>query len=143
VKEHGAKSTPRAGWLKYALTAAVGAAIAVPVAVLRGLTPGLPAHLTARYLSDGFFVAGLMLVGIGALSLVATTGFFDILAYGFRSLLVLFTPFKKPDGYDSYYDYKIDKDARRGKPTLALLLVGMAFLLAAVLCLALYYRWMV
>lgn len=127
-------------WLKQSIAALAGIGIAASVALCRGFALSKAAHLNAWALSDGFFVAGFALTALGALLLTATTGFFDIFAYGFSSLLVLFTPFRKPKDQPNYYDYKAIKAERRGKPAAFLVLTGLAFLLIALLCWGLYYR---
>lgn len=61
----------------------------------------------------------------------------DIITYGFRNLLVLFAPGKHK--HQHYYDYKMAKEANRGKGTHAPLVVGLAFILLAGVCLIFYY----
>ena len=125
---------------QYLSTLFIGAVIGVAVARARGLAGGQAAYLNARYLSDGFFVAGLILTGIGGLVWISTTGFFDIFGYAFRSLVVLFTALRKPQEHKQYYDYKNERAAHRGKPLFFLLAVGVLFLLLSALCLGLYYN---
>ena len=44
--------------------------------------------------------------GIGGLLIISTaTDFFDMLTYGFKSLVVLFTPFKNPKDHPRFYEY--------------------------------------
>lgn len=125
---------------QYLSTLFIGAVIGVAVARARGLAGGQAAYLNARYFSDGFFVAGLILTGIGGLVWISTTGFFDIFGYAFRSLVVLFTALRKPQEHKQYYDYKTERAAHRGKPLFFLLAVGVLFLLLSALCLGLYYN---
>ena len=73
--------------------------------------------------------------GLGLLLAIAGTGFFDIFSYGAHSLLVLFTPFRKPEKHQKYYEYKLMKDARRQKPKPRTLILGACFLLLATVCL--------
>lgn len=121
-------------------SAAADLLIALPVSGLRGFEWGNAAALNCRYLSDGFFVAGLLMTGLGALIWISTTGFFDIMSYGVRSLTVLFSSLKNPRDHKSYYDYKVERDAKRGKPRFSLLLVGLASVALSALFLALYYN---
>lgn len=124
----------------YGITALIALVIAVAVARGQGLTWPQAAPLMCRYLSDGFFVSGLLITGLGGLVWVSTTGFFDIFSYGFKSLLVLFSPLRKPHEHEKFYEYKLAKDAKRGKPLYFLLIVGLACLAISVLCLILYYN---
>ena len=125
---------------RYGISFAIGMAIAVLVAKGRGWNAGNAAYLNARYASDGLFVACIVFLGIGSLVWVSSTGFFDIFRYGFRSLLVLFTPLRKPEENGSYYEYKAEREAKRAKPSWFMLIVGAVFLLLSFLCLYLYYH---
>ena len=124
----------------YAIHALAELALAFAVARLRGLDFSKGAQLNARYLSDGFFVIGLLATGFGLLIWVSTTGFFDIMGYAVKSVVVLFSSLKKPKDHLSFYDYKQIKNETRGKPHYALLLSGVACILLSLACLAVYYR---
>ena len=54
-------------WVRLAALVVVSAAIAVLLAVSRGFSLDQPLRLNARYLSDGLFVVGFLLTGMGAL----------------------------------------------------------------------------
>ncbi len=127
-------------WRGVLVCAAVALLIALPVSHLRGFEWGLASALNCRYLSDGFFVAGLLLTGLGALIWISTTGFFDIMSYGVHSLTVLFSSLKRPKDHETYYDYKVARDAKRGKPRFVILFVGLGCIALSVLFLALYYH---
>lgn len=125
-------------WIAYLITTLIGLAMAVGVFLGRGgfgLTDQM-AFLSA--LCDAFFVPGILLCSVGVLVLVSSDGFFDIFGYGFSSLLVLFSPLRKPEKHQRYYDYKKAKAARRKKVNNVVLWVGLAFMALAALCLAGY-----
>lgn len=124
--------------LKYGIAIIAALLIAVPVAFLRGFSPDLPFSINARYLSDGFFVAGLLLTGVGSLIWVFSTDFFDIFAYGFKSLLVLCTAIVKPTDHQTFYEYKLSRDKKRKKASYFILIVGLVFLTLALICLLIY-----
>lgn len=115
-----------------------GTAMALLVGYLRQTDVSTMAAAGANQLvwclSDGCFVAGLLLAGMGALLWISTTGFFDIFGYAMKSLLVLFSPLRAPEKHQKFLDYKAEREEKRrpvGKETLA---VGAGFLvLAAVL----------
>ncbi|MDD6882473.1 MAG: DUF3899 domain-containing protein [Eubacteriales bacterium] len=115
-------------------------AAAAAIARLRGFDFANPLALNARYLSDGCFVVGFILTGLGALIWISTTGFFDMMAYGVQSLLVLFSILKSPKDHPSFYDYKQMRNAKRNKPRFGMLITGIIFILASLACLAIYYR---
>ena len=120
------------------LPLALGLPFALLVASGRGLSSaGLRARLAA--LSDGCFAAGLTETGFGLLILISSTGFFDIFSYAVRSVLVLFTPFRKPEDLPGYADYRAMWASQRRKPGAALLVTGLLFL--AVSALLLYFSY--
>ena len=92
---------------------------------------------TLACLSDGAFVAGVILLGVGILVWVSTTGFFDMLSYGAHSLLVLFTPLRRPEDMPDYLTWRALRAERRPRPGRALLAAGLLFLLASALLLVL------
>jgi len=126
-------------WIAYGVAAAVGLAIALAVAVYRGFGLGQPGHVNAGAVSDGCFVAGVLIFGVGCLMWIGTTGFFDMLSYGMRSFFNLILPHKRPENEPKFYDYKMEKEKRRGKPTYTLVIVGAALLLISGLCTALFF----
>ena len=128
--------------LKGLITLAIGLMLSGAVAVWQGFSLSIPAALMARTLSDGFFVAGLLFTGLGALVWVSTTGFFDIFTYAGKSLLVLFSPMKQPEKLKKFYEYKADKDEKRKKADFTLLIVGAAYLLLSFAFLGGYYAMM-
>lgn len=119
----------------------IAAFIAVSVASHQGFALDNPAFINCRYLSDGFFVSAVIFVGFGVLLWVSATGFFDIFGYAMKSLLVLFSPLKRPGEHPHYYEYKVEKQAKReAKPiTHTVLVAGLIVLALSLICLALYY----
>ena len=130
--------------ISIAVQLVIALAIAWMVASFQGFVPGGEAYLNCRYFSDGCFVSAVIFVGMGALLWISSTGFFDIFGYAMKSLLVLFSPLKKPGEHPHYYEYKCEKDAKRqAKPiTHTVLIVGVIVLLLSLACLALYYHLM-
>ena len=124
------------------LTAAAATAVAVWIAWGRGLAWGHSFAENARFLSDGCFVVGLWLTGLGGLIWVSTTGFFDIMAYsiryGLHALVGLLIPQKRTPGM-SFYDYKLEREEKRRAPRYGLLLTGVALVVLSALFLWVYY----
>ena len=89
-------------------------------------------------LCDAFFVPGVVLASFGLLAFCARGGIFDVFSYGMKSLMVLFTPFGKPEHHQRYYEYKLEKELKRQKPKARTLILGLIFLACATLCLILY-----
>lgn len=121
---------------------AIASAIAVMIAIYQGL--GAEMYWNMRCLSDGFFFSAVLFVGFGLLIWISGTGFFDIFSYGFKSLLMLFSPLKRAKEHPHYYEYKCEKAAKReGKVSmLSTLVTGVIALVASLILLALYYHLM-
>ena len=134
------KSRNAQRWLQYGVSALVGLALSLAVAVSRGLSGSVNLAWNARYLSDGFFVAGLLMTGVGALVLVASTDFYDIFAYGLRNLVAIFAPMAKTRQAMKYYEFKESRAERRGKKRFFVLVTGLAYLGLALACLWVYYN---
>ena len=133
---------------KTLITIAVQLVNALMLAVLAASSQGFSLegelYLNCRYLCDGFFIVAVLFVGMGTLLWVSTTGFFDIFSYAMKSLLVLFSPLKKPSEHPHFYEYKCEREAKRkGKSiTHTVLIVGLILLALSLICLALYYNLM-
>lgn len=124
--------------IKYGVTIAVGLLIAFAVAQGRGLFTSEDAQTAAMYVSDAFFVPAVLLLGVGAIVWISTTGFFDIFGYAVRSVAYRFI---KPGKYDSngtFYDYHAEKEEHRGKAQPFLFYCGAGFLVAAVIAYIVY-----
>ena len=90
-------------------------------------------------LCDAFFVAGVMITGSAGLAFVRNQGMFDIFSYSFRGLFgVRIPPWAGGDKQESFAEYKEKKKVKRKAPT-GTLLAGLCYLVAALLCLAVYY----
>ena len=92
-----------------------------------------------RILCDACFIPGVILCGVGLMSLIAYGGFFDIFSYGFKSVVWFFKPLKS-ENRKRYYEYRVEKEARRQKPRNYTLKVGLVFMLLAVIFLILFER---
>ncbi len=112
-----------------ALGTALVAAIAVFVWRLNNPPSDLGSMPVMQALSDGFFVVGLLLLGFGILMWVSTTGVLDIITYGFKSLIYLFTPFQKERGTGGFYEYKLEKKEKRKAVPFEYLWIGAGMLI--------------
>lgn len=119
---------------RYIIPFLIGMVISFLVALHQGFAFAQPAFVQARYLSDGFFVAGILLSGLGGLLAISTTGFFDMLSYALYCLLMRFTQLKRSRDHADFFAYKTSKDARRGKSKVFLLLIGLGFCLLSAVC---------
>ena len=120
--------------LPFLIALGAGTALAVVIALLRGMGSGNTTAMNAGIMSDGFFIVGVLAAGVGALMAIAgKTDFFDMLSYGSKSLLKLI-PFTRQK-HQTFYDYKLEKQAKRKEPKWFLLLAGLVLIGLAVVCL--------
>ena len=93
----------------------------------------VPAAWTMYCASNALFVPGVMWLGVAGLMWIATTGFFDIFSYAFKSLLVLFSPLRKPGEFERFYDYKLAKEEKRSGKAVpyTMLIVGVVLVLGS------------
>lgn len=117
-----------------ALTALVLFAV---TAVSEGLFWAESAADAVGMLSDSFVVPGVFLSGIGGLSWISSTGFFDIMSYGGSALIGMFTRPAEPQ--ERFYDYKVKKEENRKKWKAHYLVVGLICLAAGAVCLVVYF----
>jgi len=86
--------------------------------------------------SNALFVPGVMWLGVSGLMWIATTGFFDMFGYAFKSVVMLFSPLKKPGDIEHFYDYKVAKEEKRAGKSVpyAMLIVGVVLIMGAAAC---------
>ena len=115
----------------------VGFAIFAAVLIM-DLTRG---NSVIRSLCDGFFVAGMLVMGISGLMFAGNEGVFDIFGFGISHLFTTRWPglSTMPDDHrkEKYVDYKARKRKNPSKP-LPVLLAGAIYMVLAVLMLAVY-----
>ncbi len=88
-------------------------------------------------LCDAFFVAGILLALFGVLLWIASTGFFDSIAYIGRTAAHLLLPFLHGER-KSFYEYKLEKQEKRKETLSFVIYVGLGFLAVALVFLALW-----
>ena len=89
-------------------------------------------------LSDCFVVTGILLSGVGAISWAGTEGAFDMLAYGCKTFLGLFSTSYSKKLPKSFYDYKQER-MEKNRPWLKqTLVVGLIVLVVGLMLLIPY-----
>ena len=96
-----------------AVLVVVGGAMALFVWRLNNYPSDMESMPVLHALSDGFFIIGMLCTGFGLIMWISTTGVLDIISYGFKSLLYLFTPLTKDRDEGGFYEYKLEKQAKR------------------------------
>lgn len=133
---------------KKLITVAVLLVIALGVVLLvcgiNGLlTEKLEKSETYKVLSDAFFVAGVVYLGIGGLLWASDKGAFDGLGYSISSLWGLHKPsgerlnWHKNETYEEYVERKHKPEKK--KANIFLPIVGAALLLVAILFIVLWH----
>ena len=94
-----------------------------------------------RLLSDGFFVATVMLLGMGGLAAARNAGMFDIMGYSVRSLIGVVIPGSRigdPHDRETLLEYKERKAENRKSPKYMLqagLIHGFIMVVVLAICL--------
>lgn len=112
---------------------AVGAVLAAAVCALnvgRG-------YGWSRSVCDGFFVAAVMLLGMGSIRAVGNRGAFDVAGYGLRTAVELALPVLKREEKEDIRQYRERKEAQRKSPA-GLLLAGTVYLVLSLAALGVY-----
>ena len=127
-------------YLRYILSFLFGALVVLGVCSLKGVFHTADPVRALRALCDGFFLAGILLCGVGLLVFVGNNGFFDTLSYASRTVINLFMPgpFKLHPKI-SFAEYRMQKH-EKASPYGFLVAVGSIFLLGAFICLYLFER---
>lgn len=125
-----------AGYLKYLIHAGIGLALALVVASLRGLFQAENAAMVLFALSDGFFVAGALLLGFGGLRWTYNGGVMDGLGFAWKTFLArLRRDYEK--NRVTFAQYRQEREQKYATPKW-LLLTGLTHLAIAALLLAVY-----
>ena len=95
---------------KNLIYAASSAAIVLIIAALRGVFSSENTQDFLRILCDAFFIAGVLLAGVGLLSFAASKGAYDIFSYAGKVIVLKFRPKQE---IPTYYDYMEEKKKNR------------------------------
>lgn len=128
----------------YIFTTVMALAVVLLVCGLNGLlTEKKGSQDTVKALCDAFFVSGVLVAGIGALSWASKKGAFDGLGYSVSSLINVHAPSKKRLNWskaESFEEYVERRQAKANKKEHKhLLFVGGAMLIVAVILLIVYH----
>ncbi|MBO4988713.1 MAG: DUF3899 domain-containing protein [Clostridia bacterium] len=121
----------------YLFAVAFGLVVSFLVMWLRGIFTAEDALSVIKYLCDGFFVAAVLLGGVGLLSWCSNEGAFDMLSYSMSTLWRV--TFARKDGWkkESYGDYK-ERKHEKSREFSYFLWVALAYLILSVVLTAVY-----
>ena len=114
----------------------LGAATGI-ILLLRNFSPADDAAVRYLNLADAFTIPAVIMLMIGLLIWISTTGNFDMLTYAFSRAKEAFIP---SPGYkhEQFYDYKVRKDAKRIKGYSFLFVAGGIYMIPAIVFNVLY-----
>ncbi len=138
---------------KYLVQAIVALALSLSVMMSRGaFAAGVTTADRVMAISDGFTVAALLFICLGALIWISSTGFFDIFSYAFKKAARVFVPTAYIGETANYYTYvtgqkekRKSKKERREEAGLeqtsekSTLLIGLFFLALSLIFWVLWY----
>ncbi len=118
----------------------VGLVIAFAVAFYQGVFVLTKPSDIVMAIGDGFTVAAVLYLGMGALTWISTTGFFDIFGYAFKRAARVFIPGLFQDTEARFYEYKVEKmEKRKGYTQYSGLIIGAIFLGISIILTAVWY----
>ena len=124
-------------WLKWLISSGIGIAIVLYVIAARGVFSGnLITADVVKYISDGFFISGVLLAGAGLLVFCSRNGTFDMITYGVK--IAVRTIFKTGDN-ESFYDYK-QRLGQTVTPCAFLIVPGCVMLLISAVLVGVFYQ---
>jgi hypothetical protein len=89
---------------------------------------------------DGFTVAAVLYLGVGALMWISTTGFFDVFGFAFKKAARVFIPNFFVDFEGNFYEYKMGKEEKRkGFSQYSTLIIGAIFLVISIILTVVWY----
>lgn len=124
-------------WMKWLISSIAGLVIAVLIMTTNGVFSGeLVKAEIMKFVSDGFFVSGVLLLGAGLLIFCSRNGTFDMLSYAVKvAIRTIFTT----ENRESFYDYK-QRMGEKVTPCAFLIVPGAVFLLLSVCFVGLFYQ---
>lgn len=115
--------------------AVMGAGTAV-VLILREHSTMLDKAQKYLNLADAFTIPSVVMLMLGVLVWISTTGSFDILGYAFKRAKEAFVPSKYT--HEQFYDYKVRKDQHRKKGYGFMFISGGIYVIPAIIFNILY-----
>lgn len=93
-------------------------------------------------IGNGFSITALLYLSFGMIAWVSTTGVLDIFSFAIQRGAHFLVPFAAKKANDKFYEFKVEREARRkkkGKPQYMTLLVGVGFLVIAIVLTVAWY----
>ena len=124
--------------IKYAITYAVGAVIALIVCLNKSVFQAESMVETVKILSDAAFTSGVLLGCFGLLVIASNEGTFDMLAYSTKLIGSIFKKKEDRKLEKNLFEYKMAQ--KEPKQFSHLLIAGGTYLLISVIFVAVFYQ---
>ncbi len=121
---------------KYCLWSALaGVAVFFFAAYQSGLFTSNNAVKIFEMLSDAFVIPGVLIAGVGAISWTGYLGTYDMIGYGMKTLFFFLPQKEGQERPKTFYDYRHAKEEKGRTWFPEFLIVGLAFVVLAAVCL--------
>ena len=124
---------------KYSVALAIGFGMALISLSLGGYSADSSTVDKYRMLCNAFTTPAILLIMVGCLVSISTTGLFDMLSYAVSRAARAFIPGGRRGGED-FVAYKERKEKSRFKDFSFIIFTGLFFLTVAIVFLILFYR---
>ena len=126
--------------IKYLVTSIVFIVIAILLMWNDGIFTKESVKDVLGSISNGFFIAGGLFTGIGALSYIGSKGTYDTLSYGVNKIGIHhLIPGMPKDIPESFYEYRTAKEEKGRILFPNLLFIGLAGIFISVIFLVIYF----
>lgn len=131
--------------IQYGVLTVIALGLSILIAGYEISQYGASAENWIRFLCDGFFVSGILLLCFGAMMWIAQAGGFHAMSYLFYTVGYMFTANKNRfTKRKNYYEYKVEKEAKEtGKDKWLqrrILIAGAVSFAISIVFLVLFYR---
>ena len=124
---------------EYAITTAVGLAIAVIMTLSRGIFQEDEIDMIITIISDAFFIPGVLLIGVGLIVYASNEGLFLSLSYGFKAIGRTITAKKDEQLMDEKYHEYYTRQMQKKSKCKHFLIVGGAFVVMSLVFVVVYF----
>ena len=124
--------------IKYGITVIAASLVTIITLYNQGFNTSLEITEKMRLLADAFTIPGVVLVMLGCLVFVSTSGFFDMISFGIARGVSMLIPFSHKSK-ETFYEYKTRKNEERFTGYSFLFYVGAVFVAVAIVFTVLFF----
>lgn len=125
---------------RYLVQSVAGLLLSFVIMCCQGLFQAKTAADRIKLVCDGFSAVALLYMAVGGLLWAASTGFFDVLSYGFRKGAHALLPGMIHDAEEDFYEYRMGKrEKRNAGDAKSMMAVGLGFFVVGLALTAAWY----